>query len=265
MGKYIWYSFTTYKNIQVYRLDVFLRVITSILMVVAMREIWVAIYDNKPNLDDSLGVSLKDMATYATVSVIISRLFIFPISSYISSRVKTGDIILDLQKPWNFQLMNLSRAMGFVSFSLIYVIFPISIAIFLFSPINFPGIGKLFYFIISLLLSIIMAFYIDFILGLLSFLFTEIWGFNLIVITLVQLCSGSFVPLWFFPDYIERVLTVLPFQGMYYIPLSIYIGKIQEGEILYNLLFQGIWIVLLIFIGSLLIKWSEKQLLTVGG
>jgi ABC-2 type transport system permease protein len=265
LSKYFWYATAVYKNSQVYRIEVFLRVITSLLMITALRDLWKAIYLNGNDLGNIAGIPVDSMMTYATVSIAMGLLFRISVMWDISSRVASGDIILDLQKPWNYQLMQFSRSIGTSLFMLIYVVFPLLVVTFIIDPIKVPSGESIIAFIISLIFAYMIAFSINFLCGLLAFVFTEIWGFSYLEQTLIQLCSGSFIPLWFFPNSISWVLSMLPFKGMYYIPLSIYIGTINGNQIFSNLLFQIIWLVILSIAGYIGLKYLQRLLLIVGG
>jgi len=265
VGKYFSYGLTTYKNIQVYKLDIIFKIFGAILTVFAIREIWVSIYGNNLSLVTTTGVSVNEMATYAMMSIIISSLFGYTSAFDIAAKVRSGEIILELQKPWNFQLMHLAKAMGNSFFNLIYIVFPTFITLILVYSIKVPNGWQAVSFLFSLILSFIIIFSINFSVGLLSFLFTEIWGFEFIKFVIIDLGSGFVVPLWLFPKTISSILHYLPFRGIYSIPLSIFIKK-ETGESLVNsLLFQGFWALILFFIVFLLMKLMERLLVTTGG
>jgi ABC-2 type transport system permease protein len=265
LGKYVSYGFTTFKNIQVYKLDIIFKVIGSILTVLATREIWISIYSSNSSLVTDTGVSIDEMATYAMMSIVVSSFFGYTVAYDISAKVRTGEIILELQKPWNFQLMYLAKALGNSFYNLIYIIIPTFLTLIIIFSVNIPNGWQAIFFIISLLLSFIIIFSINFSVGLLSFMFTEIWGFEFIKIVLVDLCSGFIVPLWLFPQSISAILYYLPFRGIYDVPLSIFIGKETGESILSSLLFQGFWAALLFLIVFILMKSMERLLVSTGG
>ncbi|GIP36005.1 ABC-2 family transporter protein [Paenibacillus sp. J2TS4] len=265
LSKYAWYALTTFKNTRVYKMDVLFRIIGSILMVIALREIWLVIYREGTHLDQATGVSAQSMAAYAMVSVILGRLLSFGTVWDVSDRVRTGDIVFDLQKPWSFQWMHLSKAAGLFLFSLCFVIVPLALTILLFYPIPLPGGWQAAAFVLSVFLAFLLAYAIDFIVGLFAFIFTEIWGFDFIKDTVIQLCSGSFVPLWLFPEFLAQALRWLPFQGIYSIPLSLFIGRTPASQIIPDLLFQAVWALILFAIGYAGMKSAHRMLLTTGG
>src|SRR5260370_31950900 len=51
-------------------------------------------------------------------------------------------------------------------------------------------------------------------------------GANTLMVPLVNLLSGSIVPLPFFPDWIQWLLFIQPFAGLFYNPYRIYFGQL---------------------------------------
>lgn len=255
----IWISF---KNKRVYKLNVLFRVITSVLLIVVLREIWVAIYGSGAA---DLTVSLQDMLTYSVVASVIWTLIPSDFHWEISQRVQTGDIMLDLQKPWNFQAMYFSRSLADLLFGLIYVLIPIAVASLLLFPIRVPTGAQAVWFTVSFLFGYCIAFSLTFFIGLLAFLFTEVGGFSMIKHTILDICSGAFVPLWLFPSGVIRVLELLPFQGVFSIPISIYIGKLQGVALWHSLELQLFWVVALLGLTQLSLSMFNRLLVTTGG
>jgi ABC-2 type transport system permease protein len=73
------------------------------------------------------------------------------------------------------------------------------------------------------------------------------------------------VPLWLFPQFLRRLAEVLPFQAVYYIPMSIYIRTLNGEAALRALGLQAFWAVVLVLISRW--AWSRVQarLIVQGG
>ena len=63
--------------------------------------------------------------------------------------------------------------------------------------------------------------------------------------------SGALIPLVFFPDWLQALAAVLPFQGMISTPALIYLGKMDAPTTAFMLGFQAVWAVGLIMLGRL--------------
>lgn len=265
MGKYAAYTVTTLKNTQVYKFDVLLRVINSFILVIAFREVWKAIYASGQGLAASTGVTSQGMQTYAMLAVILFAIIPPSDSFEISSKVRDGSIVFDMQKPWDFEWMHFSKAVASFLFGLAYIIIPQLILIFLLFPVDYPTGLQAAAFAASVLLAFVLSFLINFIVGMTAVLFTETWGIEVFKSVVTDICSGAMVPLWFFPAAVGRVLEWLPFQGIFNIPLSLFIGKITGSAVWEQLAFQAVWCLILLLFSRLTLAWIERKLVISGG
>lgn len=180
---------TTFKFKQVYRTDVILKMLGSMILIIATREAWLAIYTSGSGLTKTTGVSVDSMVTYAMLSCMLILLYGDTLTYEISARVSTGNIVLDLQKPINFQFYHLSRDIAQTLSSLLYISLPISIISMMLFPFNLPSPKQGIAFIISLMLAVVITFAINFLASL------PIYG-NLGVLLYERYpCSDLF---WFF-------------------------------------------------------------------
>jgi ABC-2 type transport system permease protein len=74
----------------------------------------------------------------------------------------------------------------------------------------------------------------------------------------ISLFSGSVIPLWFFPDWLERFAGYLPFQGIYFVPNAIFVGELSGQALLTALLTQVVWA--LICYGLLRFVWAKASM-----
>jgi ABC-2 type transport system permease protein len=109
------------------------------------------------------------------------------------------------------------------------------------------------------------VFLIDFLVSLTSLRTTQNRGVGGITRLIIALLSGSFIPLWFFPDWARKVLSYLPFASIYHAPLSIYIGKIRDLEALNTILLQAVWMIALFICSRFLWSRSKRHLMVHGG
>ena len=138
------------------------------------------------------------------------------------------------------------------------------VAFFLFS-LKLPDLSALFGFLCSLVFSIIVSFFLNFILGLLSMITMNIrninWGYN----ALLRFFSGQMVSLWIFPSALGVISDFLPFRCIYAIPMSIYIGNYAGIDMLRELGVQFTWILVLGLLSRLLMKRVFARVMIQGG
>ena len=77
--------------------------------------------------------------------------------------------------------------------------------------------------------------------------------------------SGVIIPLPYFPDWMQTLLTLLPFSGLVDIPMKFYLGIIPAGEIYIFGLLQVFWISIFVLIGLQLFQMAARKVVVQGG
>ncbi len=90
-------------------------------------------------------------------------------------------------------------------------------------------------------------------------------GIRGIYFSIVDLLSGSLIPLPFFPDSIREILEYTPFAAATDIPLRIYSGDIVGPEMLQKLALQIFWLAVTILLGKLLMAHALRRTVIQGG
>jgi len=263
MRKYIEFAKRYFQKSLVYRVSYFTNLFTRILFVYISVAIWSALYGNKAQVE---GINLEEMITYAIVSIVLSVLFGIGIILEINHKVSTGEVAADLMKPMDFQLYWFFSALGVALFNILMIILPIAVISFLLFRVLPPHSFLLFfYFLISLSLGFLIIFSINFMVAMISFWTLRAWGFWIFKDTIVRFFAGAFVPLWFFPEKLKVVAQFLPFKLIYFLPLSIYLGKIPTQEILSALLEQLGWAIFFFIMGRVVLRVVIRKVTIQGG
>ena len=82
---------------------------------------------------------------------------------------------------------------------------------------------------------------------------------------MLELFSGLLLPISFFPHFFQSVLAVLPFQYISYIPVLLYLGKINGLGMLKVLSVQVFWVFALLALGDGMWRWSSRRITIQGG
>ncbi len=82
-----------------------------------------------------------------------------------------------------------------------------------------PGPGLVDFSLLAFILAFLISFNFDYLVGLMAFYNESIWGLTITKEVILTVLSGALNPLQFFPDAIQKILLVLPFQAIYYTPL----------------------------------------------
>jgi ABC-2 type transport system permease protein len=90
-------------------------------------------------------------------------------------------------------------------------------------------------------------------------------GVNTLMVPLVNILSGSIVPLLFFPDWMQWVLFIQPFAGLVDIPYRIYFGNLAGSGALAGIIQQLVWTAILVLIGKQLLARVIGRMQVQGG
>lgn len=263
----LFWSFTrqSFHSTAVYRMEFWLQLVTSFLMMYSVHWIWTTLYTQSPG---AFGVGLEQMVTYGILGMAFETVF-NPNQGpqiYMAAQVKSGAIDLDLMKPLDFHLHMLARNAGQLAFRFCTLAVPSLLAGYLLLGLQLPrSIAEGTLFCVSIVLGYLVLFSLNYLLGLLAMLTLNInsilWGYN----ALVRFFAGQMVPLWLFPGVIGTLAAFLPFRGIYAIPLSIYIGQLSGAAAAQAVLFQAGWVLGLTVLCRLSWAGVRQRLIVQGG
>ncbi|MBI2920014.1 MAG: ABC-2 family transporter protein [Planctomycetes bacterium] len=90
-------------------------------------------------------------------------------------------------------------------------------------------------------------------------------GVSQLVLVTVIVFSGLVIPLPFFPDWFQPVVTALPFAGLMDTPLRLYTGNIPATDAVAFLTRQVAWTLALVLAGRALLARGTRRLVIHGG
>lgn len=90
-------------------------------------------------------------------------------------------------------------------------------------------------------------------------------GVRVLFTSMIDFLSGAIIPLPFMPDAVRKVVELLPFAGMFNVPLLIYSGELAGAEMWRSIGMQCFWLVTLVVLGRVLCKAAERRIVVQGG
>jgi ABC-2 type transport system permease protein len=250
-------------NTLAYRLRYYTGIVTYFIYVSVYYFIWKAIYANSSAIE---GFDFGHMLTYIAVGWIIRSFYFNNIDQEMANAVMEGKLAMDLIKPVNPQLMYIAQALGESLFRLAMLTVPTAVVLLLVYPIRRPASALHFAgFFASVLLSFFIVAGINFAVGTFAIRLKSILGLLRAKYFLLELFSGLLIPISFFPHTFQDIFSVLPFQYISYIPVLIYLGKINGMGIVKALALQVFWIFVLLAVGDALWRWSSRKITIQGG
>lgn len=251
-----------------YKGTFYLYILCKILCVFITYYLWKAIFLSSNNT--SLGGFTKiEMVTYIFMSFVCSNIVFISMTTKIGNDVMDGTISINLIKPINYKLKLLSESFGEMIYKLIFPSLFIWVGIEFYKMYNMENyhflISNALLFLFSSFLGFIIYFLFEFCFGMLAFYSTYVWGMEIIKNSILTFLTGQLIPLTFFPDTIQKIFDYLPFASMNYVPVMIYLGKINRSKILFLIEKQILWILLLEIFSYCLWKKITKRISILGG
>lgn len=222
-----------------------------------------AVLDARPGL---AGFSDADAVSYAFVTQGLLAALSFNYVE-VAERIRTGDIVVDLYRPVDFQLWRLSIELGRSAYQLVFrfvppvvagaVVFGIGL------PPDFLAWGG---FLVAVVLGILISFAYRFMIELTGFWLLDTRGAGQIASMVAWVGAGLIIPLTFLPDGLRDLTRLLPFAGMAQLPLEIYMGQ-HRGviDVLSVLVRQAAWAGVFFFSGRWILAKAMRKVVVQGG
>lgn len=245
-----------------YKLEYYTGLMNAFLYIFIFTSVWQTVAKESPG---ALGTwSGETLVSYAILSTLIKVSF-GRNESLLTNKIKSGDIIYDILKPYNFVMMYFADSFGVSLFQLFARAIPLLIfSILFFGIIPSVTVISLLQFIPIYILSFIIFILFGFMISSLAFFFTEVFSFMILYSALVTLMSGSVIPLNLFPDYLVEIISWTPFPYLYYYPTAVLIGtpiQMSYSELMSRYLFELSIVAILTFT----IYFSGKKKLEFAG
>jgi ABC-2 type transport system permease protein len=250
-------------NILAFRLRYFTGIITYFLNVTVYYFIWTAVFRSAPFI---AGYSLPQMITYISVGWMIRSFYWNTIDQEMAYEVIEGKIAMDLIKPVSVQWMWICRAMGESAFRLGLLTFPTAVVVALVFPVHRPSSVENFgLFMLGVMGSFFLMAAINFMIGTCAIPLKSILALIRAKYWLIELLSGLLIPISFFPSPAQKIMAWLPFEYIAYMPLQIYLGKLDRVAALRALATQWLWVILLLVLAHLWWERASRKITIHGG
>ncbi|GIX42667.1 MAG: ABC transporter permease [Leptospiraceae bacterium] len=263
MKIYLKYISLSFQKAITYRIEYFTSLLNALLYIFIFISIWNALI---PPQGIENGITPEIMTAYAVLSTLIKATFARS-QTFLSSKVRTGEIAVDLMKPYSIPLLYLSDIIGKSIFQLFARGIPLLLfCIFVFKikiDLNYEQFSR---FLMIYFLAFIIYYFISLFLSSLSFYFVEIFPFWIMYFALVTLMSGAIIPIDFFPEQLKIVVLYTPFPYLFYFPTMILLRPekliLEYNELLLNYIIN---IIILFFLSLTSYRLGIKKLTIAGG
>lgn len=251
-----------YKQYNIYKSNFYLFTINRIVEIAVYIFVWQAIYNQTGNAG---GYPISQMVTYYILVFSIISFVTWGINGDMADSIRNGQINRELLNPISYFQYYFGVNLGELGFAAV-----IGLATFiicsLFWSVTFPtSILYFLLFLCILILGIPITFFLQMIVGTVGFYSNSIWGMQILRKAVISIFSGIIAPITLFPKWFQAIANILPFQDLVYTPINIWLGNITMQEILFVVIKQITWGIVLYIIAKLFFHHAVKNVTINGG
>jgi len=269
LGLYVYFIRLAFLKFLAYRLRYYTGVVSYTIFVSGHYYIYTALFASRiADSQDGLigGLTIEQMITYVAISWIGRSFYFNNIARDLMRMITEGEIAMQLIKPYHVQTMMMFEAVGESAFRLVMFTLPIMVVVVPLFKIQRPEDPALYgWTFVSFCLALVIYSQFNFLLGCLAFKMKNIQGVLRAKMVSMDFLTGVVVPFTFFPEWVQTVVSWLPFQGISYIPVTIYLGQRTGPDLTSALLLQLAWAVGLFIAGRLVWRYSVRHVIVQGG
>lgn len=224
--------------------------LVGLIPIIVLIFVWLAIIGDKPSIN---GFTKGDFIVYYLFLQLSWYIVGGGFGYNVGDAIKKGQINTTLLKPYNVVFSHYIQEQAWKLLSL-FIALPISATmLFLFrDSIHISlSLQQGLFLAVSLIFGGILFALLEALSGLTAFWLTEIRPVTRLKETVISLFGGMLIPITLMPHTLFNLANILPFKYMFYVPISILLGKsanplldvvIQIGYIiLFYLLYKFIW------------------------
>lgn len=251
-----------FNQYNIYKSNFYLFTLNRIVEVIVYIFVWQAIYSQTGNAG---GFTLSQMVTYYILAIAFSSIATWGINEIMAVSIRTGQINKELLNPLTYFEYYFGMNLGELAFAVV-----IGIATFIICgifwklalPVSFLNFILCIFIII---LGIPITFFIQMIVGTIGFYTNSIWGMQIFRKAVIQIFSGIVAPISLFPLWFQEISNFLPFKELIYTPINIWLGQVDYSEILFVIIKQIIWGVILYIMAKKFFNHAIKNITINGG
>lgn len=248
-----------------FRMSMILVVVCNLLYLLLIYHLWKAIFASA-GTDMVNGMTFSDTMIYL---VFASALFSFMEMWLVwdmGRDIQDGRIVVDLLKPMPYRTYLFFSLCGECVVNFFTTFMPTAIVVYFVSGADIHLGMNLIWFVISVVCSLLINYYINFVIGTVCMYTESIWGINIMKEVVIGVLSGATIPLAFFPEGLKNVVMYLPFQAIINSPLELLLhAEYGLQKIMEIIALQLFWLIVLRIFSGCFFKLSVRKITVNGG
>jgi ABC-2 type transport system permease protein len=216
-------ALASYKESTAFRSQMAISIMTGPVFFLIQYFIWSAVFSTRDMVN---GMTFGQILSYYGLAALINYMIFDSADWEMQELVHSGKLVTFLLRPISYRFYALSAKIGnrLLAFGLelvpVYFIFYLVFEIHLLPK-------EPFWFLLSVTLSFLMTFLVNFCIGTCAFWLMRAHGARRMFLLFKDFSAGVFVPLSFFPDMLQTIVFYMPFQFISYVPIQVFLGSYQ--------------------------------------
>jgi len=265
MKKYFQIFKLTIQEYFAYRLNFLLWRLRSFVFTISLLFFWLAVYGNQETL---FGYQKSQMITYLLGVAFLDSIVLASRTADLAGQIRHGEISKFLVRPLGLFKFLLSRDFADKALNLSFVILEILLItrilnFSLYFPKDFLSV---IIFVIHILISFALAFFMSIVINTFAFWTEEVWATRwLLGVVLLDFLSGAIFPIDILPSWLAKIVYLTPFPYLIFSPLKIWLGQLSSSLVLRSLAMSLFWLVSFYLLAEFLWKKGMKKYGAYGG
>jgi ABC-2 type transport system permease protein len=225
----------------------------------------IALWHARPALG---GYDVTDAVTFTFLAqALMAPMAIFGPGLEVADRIRTGEVVMDLYRPADFQGWWLAADLGRAGYQLLGRGIPpllVGLAVF---PMRLPAAPATWAaFALCTALAVVVSFGLRYLVALAGFWLLDGRGVISLHTLVAIFFSGSLIPLVIFPGSLGTVARLLPWSATVQVPGDVFLGRDSGlAGLAAVVAFQVAWAAVLLGAGRLLTVAARRKLVVHGG
>ncbi len=265
MRKYWVVAKSTWQVFLAHRLNMVLEVLGNLLTMGVAIGLWVALYQ-RTGQEKISGFTESEMIRYLLISGFLTATLWFTAQGdHVMSDIHEGNLSKFLVKPLRYPFYNFVKVMTGKVFNFLCILLVI-IPVLYFYPdlLRSFNLVSVSLFLLFFMFAIIFQYLLFFSTALMAFWMEEAWGLTFVLRVIADVAAGAFLPLAFFAPFWGNIFNFLPFKYLVSVPVNILLGKIPLSNILYTFGGALVWLMILLFLTSFIMRRGLRRYSAVG-
>jgi ABC-2 type transport system permease protein len=202
---------------------------------------------------------------YYLANLLLDRLAAVHFDDWVADEIKDGKISIYLLKPFSYQIYLAANELTWRLSGIIFLL-PSLILFIPFLSFTTPSSlspGNIFLVLLLLPVIFLHRFFVSFLIGTSAFWFSQSKAFSHFKWMCEGIFGGSWLPLYFFPLWLQVFSAFTPFYYWHYFPVQLLLGQIS-GSLVPGFLKALIWLFILWYLGQVVWKRAILDYTAVG-